>query len=328
MRIAVPLQLSSQPFMVRDAAATVTALDGETMGTSWSVRVVGATDGLAAAIRQRLDLMVAQMSHWEPTSQLCRYNRAAAGSWHGVGAEFFTVLQSALAVAEQSRGAFDPTAGALVDRWGFGASGPATAFPDEAEIAVLRAANAGADRVMLDPHALRVLQPGGVMLDLSAIAKGYAVDDIADLLRRRGHGDFLVEIGGELRGEGIKPDGQPWWVDLEVPPGATLEGLRVALHGLSVATSGDYRRFADHGGRRLPHSIDPRTGRPIDNALASVSVLHPDCMMADAYATALTVLGPEEGRALAADLELAALFVVRTVGGFAEWRTPALDAML
>ena len=303
-------------------------LGGETMGTTWSLRVVGGADTLTAAIQQRLDGLVAQMSHWAPTSQLCRYNRGVAGSWHGVGPEFFTVLQVALAVAEQSRGAFDPTAGALVDRWGFGASGPAAVLPGDAEIAALLAASPGPDRVLLDPHARRVLQPGGAVLDLSAIAKGFAVDDIAALLRGQGHGDFLVEVGGELRGEGIKPDGQPWWVDLEVPPGAAMAGVRVALHGLSVATSGDYRRFVDADGQRLPHSIDPRTGRPIANGLASVTVLHADCMMADAYATALTVLGVDEGRALAADLEIAALFITRTADGFAEMTTPAFAAML
>lgn len=303
-------------------------LGGETMGTTWSVRVVGGADTLMAAIQQRLDGLVAQMSHWVPTSQLCRYNRGAAGSWHGVGPEFFTVLQAALAVAEQSRGAFDPTAGALVDRWGFGASGPAAALPGDAEIAALLAASPGPERVMLDPHARRVLQPGGAILDLSAIAKGFAVDDIAGLLRGQGHGDFLVEVGGELRGEGIKPDGQPWWVDLEVPSGAALGAVRVALHGLSAATSGDYRRFVEQGGQRLPHSIDPRTGRPIANGLASVTVLHADCMLADAYATALTVLGVDAGPALAADLDIAALFVVRTADGFAEKTTPAFAAML
>ena len=139
--------------------------------------------------------------------------------------------------------------------------------------------------------------------------------------------DFLVEIGGELRGEGVRPDGQPWWVDLEPVPGSRLAPLRAALHGLSIATSGDYRRSFAHGGRDYAHTLDPRTGRPLDNGVASVTVLHPSCMLADAWATALTVLGPA-GMALAEREGLAAHMAVRAGTGFVEHLSPALQAML
>jgi FAD:protein FMN transferase len=139
--------------------------------------------------------------------------------------------------------------------------------------------------------------------------------------------DFLIEIGGELRGEGVKPDGQPWWVELEPVPGAKLAPLRVALHGLSVATSGDYRRFFERDGRRYAHSIDPRTGWPIDNQVVSVSVLHHEAMLADAWATALTVLGPD-GMLLAEQQGLAAHMVTREGDAFSERISPALQAML
>jgi len=172
------------------------------------------------------------------------------------------------------------------------------------------------------------VQPGGLTLDFSAIAKGFGVDLAGDYLHRNGIGHFLLEAGGELRGEGVKPDGTPWWVAIEAPPGITLEGTRVALHGLCAATSGDYRRFRDKGDERLPHSLDPRTGRPIANGVASVTVLHPSCTAADAYSTALTVLGPDDGMALARRAGLAALVVTRSADGGGEIMSPAFAAML
>ncbi|ALD93712.1 Membrane-associated lipoprotein involved in thiamine biosynthesis [Cupriavidus gilardii CR3] len=170
-------------------------------------------------------------------------------------------------------------------------------------------------------------------IDLCAIAKGYAVDAVSAWLSARGVSHHLVEIGGELRGEGVKPDGMPWWVELESPPAAddaAADAARtvVALHGLSVATSGDYRRYFDSGGRRYAHTLDPRTGYPVSHALASVTVLHRRCMMADALSTALTVLGPEAGMAFATQRGIAARMLLRTPSGFTERMSPAFAAML
>jgi thiamine biosynthesis lipoprotein len=167
-----------------------------------------------------------------------------------------------------------------------------------------------------------------VRIDLSGIAKGFSVDALARALQAIGARDFLVEIGGELRGVGVKPDGQPWWVDLEAPPGARLAPLRVALHDIAIATSGDYRRFFDANGTRYAHTIDPRTRAPLINDVVSASVIHAECMMADAWATALTVLGPEDGMALAQREDLAARIVLRDGGGHRELISPALKAML
>ena len=168
-----------------------------------------------------------------------------------------------------------------------------------------------------------------VALDFSGIAKGYAVDAVAERLRALGCRHFLIEIGGELRGEGIRPDGQPFWVDLETPPDiATLPILRIALCGISVATSGDYRRFREEGGRRLSHSIDPGTCAPADNGVASVSVLHSSTMLADAWATAIGILGPQAGMQLAAREGLAVQMIVREGQEGREYMTPALAEML
>jgi thiamine biosynthesis lipoprotein len=279
---------------------------------------------LQAGLQAQLDAVVGEMSHWEAGSDLGRYNRAPAGSWLQLPPAFYDVLSFALSVARESGGAYDPCAGSLVNLWGFGPHGrhgqPDFVPPGAEQVAAARAELA-LRRVALDPAARRALQPGGVQLDFSAVAKGYAVDRLAYYLKSQGIAHFLVEVGGELRGAGLKPDGQPWWVMLEQPPGeggAVPDEIVLALHGLAVATSGDYRRYFRHEGRRYAHTIDPRNGQPVDNQLASVTVVHPHCMAADAWSTALTVLGPEAGLALAARLGLAVRFVARTDTGYTE----------
>lgn len=281
---------------------------GETMGTNWSVHAVGTDPGLGAEIEAVLARVVAEMSHWEPGSDLSRFNRSTPGRWQPLPTGFAHVLAAALEVAEASNGAFDPAMGRLVDLWGFGPAGPRIGIPTDAEIAEALQAS-GCHHLERDGRRARRLAP--VALDFSGIAKGYAVDAAAERLRDLGLADFLVEVGGELRGEGIKPDGQPWWVDVEPVPGLTTARIRVALHGLSIATSGDYRRSFRHAGRNYTHTLDPRTGRSLSNGVASLTVLHPSCMLADAWATALTVLGPS-GMALAEREGLATHMLVRS----------------
>lgn len=290
------------------------------MGTRWSAQIVAPPPGVAAAIQSVLAEIITQMSHWEPASQLSRINAAAPGGWHGIAPEFVQVMTVALDIAARSDGAFDPAMGALVDLWGFGPPGPRADAPETPEIDAARVA-IGPGAVELDAPLLRLRRVRPARLDLSGIAKGYAVDAVATRLRGMGCTDFLVEIGGELVGAGIQPDGQPWWVDVEPPPGVALAPLRIALHGMAVATSGDYRRTSAAGS----HSIDPRTGRPIAHGTASVTVIHPDCCHADGWASALTVLEPEAAKALAEREGLAAQLVVR---GRGEWLSGALRAML
>lgn len=298
------------------------------MGTRWSARIV-APEARAAELRAGIGALlgrvVSEMSQWEPSSDLSRFNRAAAGSWHTLPPWLFEVVETAVEVARDSEGAFDPTIGALADRWGFGPAAFSGDFPDQDELHALRA---GWQQLALDQPARRALQPGGATLDLSGIAKGFAVDRMGEYLRSRGLEHFLVEIGGEYVGAGIRPDGQPWWVDVEQPPACDLLPVRIALHGLAAATSGDYRRYHAGEGARLAHTIDPRTGRPIDNGVASVTMLHPSCMMADALATVITVLGPEQGVAFAAERDLAAYIIVRGKGGWSELMSPAFASML
>lgn len=332
-RVLVPLQIDARAPVF---GAQVHALGGQTMGTGWSVQWLGPRDGAAAAAlqlaaEQELARVVAQMSPWEADSEVSRFNRAAAGSWQALPPAFCTVLGCALQVAAMSGGAFDPTAGALVDLWGFGPGPRFSAedfVPPGAEAVAAARALGGWQRLVFDGR--RAQQPGGLRLDFSAIAKGHAVDRIVQRLQQAGIDSALVEVGGELVGFGLKADAQPWWVEIESPPVpagvAPPPPTRLALHGLAVASSGDYRRcFHDSSGRRRPHSIDPRCGLPVGHGLAAVSVVHRSCMWADALSTAIMVLGLEPGLAFAAQHGVAALLVQRREdGGLDEHLSPAL----
>jgi len=295
-------------------------MGGETMGTRWHVRLAAPANfdrtALLAIIDARLETILAQMSHWRANSVLGRFNRSPGGTWCALPADFARVYQAALDVAERSGGAFDPAIGELVNLWGFGPE-PITSPPDETSLATARE-RGGIAHLAYDPDARRLRQPGGVSLDFSGIAKGYAVDALGAVLRQRGCHHALVEIGGELLGMGLRPDGDPWWVDLETPA-AGIAPLRIALHQLGVGTSGDYVR-----GR---HTIDPRTGQPVMHALA-VSVIHRSAMMADAWATALTVETPASMQELAVKENLLVRAILRNHAGFSEWISPGLANLL
>ena len=319
--MALPATISPDALAGLSPGVAITDFGGETMGTRWSVRaVVPATIAparLRSAIVARLDRIVAEMSHWLPTSTLSRFNRLAAGQSMPLPPDFAHVIAEGLEIAAATGGTFDPTIGRLVDLHGFGPV-PTTAAPHPDEIDTALAASSWT-KLDLSPADRRLTQPGGLALDLSGIAKGHAVDAVADLLAGLGVRHALVEIGGELVGRGVRPDGQPWWVELENPPGASLAPLRIALHGLAVATSGDYRRGA--------HTIDPRTGHAITSGIVSASVIHRTALAADAWATALTVLGAP-GIALADGAGIAARLVTSGPGGYAEHISALLAAML
>jgi len=334
--VLVPLEIDP---VLPGAPSRAQKLDGVSMGTSWSASVLlppGVDVDLDRLLQRELDEIVAQMSHWDERSLLARYNRSAAGSWHALPPQFFEVIDYALSVYEETGGAYDPAAGALVNLWGFGAlkrydQAGFYAPAHEAVAAALAQRAAGQPR--LDRAGRRLYQPGGAILDLSSVAKGYAVDCLARRLEALGVRHFLVEVGGELRGAGVKADGQPWWVALEGVPDAAADASSVpqsvvALHGLAVATSGDYRRYFHHARGRASHTLDPRTGYPIAGEVASVTVLAPTCMAADALSTALSVLGVDAGLAYADARGLAARFLLRRDGGLREVDTSAWRALL
>jgi thiamine biosynthesis lipoprotein len=302
---------------------------GETMGTTWRVRAFASAGFPASSFRADIEALFAdiiqQMSPWASGSVINRFKELPAGTWLALPAHFNAVLDCALEVAAQSDGAFDPTLGALVDIWGFGAQAPAREQPTDDEIATALS-QSGWRQLQRDAAKLR--QPGGLRLDLNGVAKGYAVDQVIALAKHAGLPACLVEIGGELRGYGVKPDGQPWWVELEQPPGAHTSRTLVALFDIAIATSGDYRRNAVVDGDMISHTISPLTGRPVNNRVASISVLHTSCMQADAYASAITALGVESGLALAHAHDLAAFTLTRTSTGFSEAMSAAAEQML
>jgi thiamine biosynthesis lipoprotein len=292
-------------------------LAGQTMGTTWSLRFDNPGMRPLAAVREAVESalarVIAQMSHWEADAEISRFNRAPAGTRHTLSAEFARVMACALQWAEDSGGAIDPTVGALVASWGFGPDahdGPIDT--DALEVARERTGWRKLAFDMADDATATLTQPGGFALDLSGIAKGFAVDHGVEALRALGLEDFLFEIGGELRGVGRRPGGQPWRVQVD---GELPAPVHVALDGLAIATSGDRWHQREHAGHRWSHTIDPRSGEPVAVGLASVTVLHAQCMHADALATVLTVLGPEEGFAFAEARGIAALFVAHAADG-------------
>ncbi len=300
----------------------VLRLQGETMGTTYSLQVVpGAANPGQTEVAALVDGVLAEanerLSTWNPDSEISALNRHGAGSWIPLSPTLLDVLAAARDVSERTGGAFDVTVGPLVELWGFGAGpGSGDQPPPDAEIsAALESAGYGKLELRAEPPALRKASPA-LRLDVGAIAPGYAVDRIARGLDALGARDYLVEIGGEVRARGRSPAGRPWRVAVEAPvPGERRAHAVVELDDAGVSTSGDYRDFRDVGGRRISHTIDPRSGRPVEHALTSVTVVHESAMLADAYATALMVLGPVAGFELAERLGLAALFIERRADG-------------
>lgn len=304
-------------------------LSGSTMGTGYSIQVVDLPEEIELEllrdnIETELELVNALMSTYREDSELSRFNRSRSGDWFAVSPGLAELAQQALRTSETSDGAFDATVGPLVNLWGFGPEAGPDRVPSDAEIAQAQA-RVGYRKlsVRAEPPAVRKTEPD-LYLDLSAIAKGYGVDRVAELLDAAGVANYLVEIGGELRGRGHNGRGQPWRIAVERPdPGAREVQRVVELRGGGMATSGDYRNFFERDGKLYSHTIDPETGRPVTHGLASVTVLAPRTAHADALATAFLVLGPEAGLALAESLNVAALFILRTPDGYTELETVA-----
>ncbi|MBY0398664.1 FAD:protein FMN transferase [Myxococcota bacterium] len=314
------------------AAVDELVLSGETMGTTWEVRIAG--EGLDESLRARAQDVIENrlaeidlwFSTWRPDSEVSRFNAHRSQEPFDVSSPTAELIAFSIELCKWSGGAFDITVAPLVARWGFGHRAQVGAPPSEAEI-----------EEYLDHTGAEIIHVGRgnptrggfllkndpeVEIDLSAIAPGYAADHVAGGLYELGRGDFLVEIGGEIYAAGHRPDGRPWRVAIEEP----VEEARrihsvVEISNQGLATSGDYRAFYVEDGQRISHTIDPRTGRPIANGMASATVIAPTATQADGFATALMVLGPEKGLALAEQWKLGAMTLLRGAdGGFAEER--------
>jgi len=255
-----------------------------------------------------------EMSTYDPDSEISRFNKSESTDWFEVSPRFAFVVEQSLKICETTDGAFDPTVAPLVNLWHFGPEIEDRVIPSDEQVKATLAKTGYENlEVRLDPPALRKSLPG-LQLDLSAVAKGFAVDAVGQFLISKGFESHLINIGGEMVGRGRKQDGTAWRVAIERPVelGREIAGV-LLLENRAVATSGDYRNFYEVDGQRYSHTIDPKTGHPVTHALRSASVLCRTCLEADAYATAMMVLGYEAGRKLADEQDLE-IYLIRQQG--------------
>jgi thiamine biosynthesis lipoprotein len=316
--------LTVHRLFLADVSPSVREFSGATMGTMFTVKFVvpgrvraAALAELRDSVEARLDRVNGLMSTYDSTSELSRFNRTPTTDPYPLSPPTIAVLRISQAVSQATGGAFDVTVGPLVDSWGFGADGRPERVPQEDELVAL-AARVGFRKLSVDAEGGSVTKAHPELeVDLSAVAKGYAVDRVADALFVLGYDAYLVEIGGELRGVGVKPGNEPWRVGVEAPdPGSRSIYTVIELTDASIATSGDYRNFYEEDGIRYSHLIDPRTSRSTPYTGASVTVLHASAAVADAWATALSVMGPTEGPEVAEREGIAAFFIMRGDGAF------------
>lgn len=300
------------------ASAELISFGGQTMGTTYSVKIFDPPAGEASwqlDVDAELRAVNDQMSTYLKTSEISRFNASESTDWFEVSKQTAMVCQTALEIGRASGGALDVTLGGLVDRWNFGTARRDQTVPTEGEVKRLQAST-GLDKfhVRLDPPAIRKDIPG-LKVDLSAIAKGHGVDRVVELLEKRGATNVFVEIGGEVRVAGDK-GGEPWRVGIQRPDVAGLDAMIAhPIRDAAMATSGDYRNYFDADRKRYSHTLDPSTGRPVVDPVASVSVVADSCMIADGWATALTAMGPGKIDLAVQSNQLDAFWMVRSAGG-------------
>lgn len=292
------------------------ALNGATMGTRWTALFFAAPGfdpaPVQTALQSAVDTVDTQMSTWNPASALMRLNAAPVDHWLPVPAQLMTVLQLGLQIGQASHGAFDIAMGDTVTAWGFG---PKNADPDAIRAALNQPRQPAHDLLQIDPDTGQIRKRAPLALDLNGIAKGYGTDRLAQTLATFGITAALVGIDGEMRALGLRPDGTPWVIAVEAPdPASRTPQSVLALTDAAVATSGDYRHWITVQGRRLSHTMDPARGAPLLAPPASVTVVAPTCAQADAWATALMVLGVDAGARIARRMGLNALFLTRAEG--------------
>jgi thiamine biosynthesis lipoprotein len=298
----------------------VLQLSGETMGTTYNVTVIGSDmdeDALSVAIEETLKSVNASMSNWDPNSEVSLFSASADTTPMQASQEFVTVIAAANTVHETSGGKFDVTLGPLIELWGFGPRTPESAIPSDTEIAAALAQVGQARLLTLDETALTVAKfDPAVGINLSAIAKGYGVDAVATALQGFGITNYMVEIGGDLVTSGKNDQDQSWRIGIEKPDASAQSvQLIVPVSNYGLATSGDYRNFFEQDGIRYSHILDVTTGRPITHRTTSVTVVAETAMMADAWATAMLVLGRDAGLALAEAEDIAVFFISRDETG-------------
>lgn len=289
------------------ASNKVNTYTGATMGTTYAVKVVGDSDISQQKIEDRLKQINQIFSNWDTHSELFSLNQQPIGQWITVSDELFYVLKKSKEIYRQTNGYFDPGIGNLLDIWGFSAN-KQTQKPNQIEVRNALKNSSIRYLMLKDGHQKAVRKIRNIRLDLSAIAKGYGVDEVAKLLNSK---NYLVEIGGEVRSAGNN-NGKVWTVGIEQPNNATP--ISTPLNNQAIATSGNYRNYFIWQGKRYMHILNPRNGLPTDSDLASVSVIHPSAMMADAYATAMMAMGNKNATVLAKQFNLSAILILSQQG--------------
>lgn len=310
-------------------------LTGTTMGTTYTIKIVQdrpplrqvEKETISTGIHSLLQEVNRQMSTYLPDSEISSFNNYQGNKWFPISSDFSWVMKSALSISIASNGAFDVTVGSLVNLWGFGTEERETVIPDETEIQ-RRKRLTGYQNISIstEPPAIRKNNPN-ISCDLSAIAKGFGVDKVARFLEEAEIQHYMVEIGGEVRTKGLNSAGKKWHIGLQSPEEKKIAKV-VNLSNLAMATSGDYANYHEVNGKRYSHTIDPRTARPIEHHLASVTVIHPSCMKADGLATAINVLGPVAGYEFAVKQKLPVFMLIRKKGAFVEKMSPEFKQFL
>lgn len=299
-------------------------LEGKTMGTYYSVKYLSSADtpslqALQAEIDRRLELVNDQMSTYRPDSELSRFNQSReVDTPFPVSAATAKVVAEAIRISKLTDGALDVTVGPLVNLWGFGPEGRINSIPSAEELAKRRNW-VGIEKLAVQGDAL-IKQVPELYVDLSAIAKGYGVDVVAEYLESQQIANYMVDIGGEVSTKGHNGEGIPWRIAIEKPvAGAEQSAQEIIQPGMmAIATSGDYRNYFEQDGVRYSHTINPATGKPIAHRLVSITVLASSCMTADGLSTGLNVLGPDAGMELANELNIPVFMIVKTDTGFEE----------
>ncbi len=315
-----------------ESVTDLVVLNGTTMGTTYQIkfeRVDGINiDKIRSGIEDVLKTVNMQMSTYIDSSEISRFNSFHDTSWFQISEDFYTVLNEAQRIARLVNGAYDITVGPLVNLWGFGPEQHGYEVPSDTEIE-RRKRFVGFENIKLksNPFEVKKLKKD-IYIDLSSIAKGFGVDKVSGFLDENNIKNYMVEIGGEVRTKGKKPGNGFWKIGIQYPDGSNKIARVLNMHDLSMATSGDYYNYFEIDGKKYSHTIDPRTGKPVNHNLVSVSVLTPECMTADGLATALLVLGPVEGFNFALKEKLPVIMFINENENFIEKSTPQFKLLI
>lgn len=346
-----PLAMAAALSLLAGCQPEVVQIAGPTMGSSYKVsyvkdRKAPGAEEVRAEVEKILGELDQAVSTYRDDSAVARFNALPAGACMSMPEDALALADSAMRLRQGAEAAYDITMLPVLDAWGFGPGAAARkASADQGELTVdalqkvpeiptrpseqtLAALRERIGQQHLYRQGRKLCKAAPIQIDFNSIAAGLAIDKIGNALSARGIGNYLVDVTGEIRGHGSKPDGAPWRIAIEAPVDHVRQAQRIiALQGQTISTSGDYRQYREVDGHRLSHMIDPRTLAPVTHRLAAVTVVHPLGVMADGYSTLLMVLGPEAGYRYAKEHDLPALFVIREGDGFRSRSTPEFDRL-